>query len=99
MGRRNKWEMFFDGYAPNYMTEAFTKNTVKEIDFVLEELKLTPARASRIRALLPPSCPPNDKYRALPYIFATKETEFCHFKQSGKTHGAVEENKPKLGFF
>jgi SAM-dependent methyltransferase len=40
--RRNEWETFFDGHAPKYMNEAFTKNTVKEIDFVLEELKLKP---------------------------------------------------------
>lgn len=42
MTRRNEWEMFFDGHAPRYMNEAFTKNTLKEIDFVIEELKLKP---------------------------------------------------------
>jgi SAM-dependent methyltransferase len=41
--RRNEWEMFFDGHAPRYMDEAFTKNTVKEIDFVVKELKLKPS--------------------------------------------------------
>jgi len=40
MERQNEWKKFFDGYASNYMKEPFTKNTVKEIDFVIEELKL-----------------------------------------------------------
>jgi 2-polyprenyl-3-methyl-5-hydroxy-6-metoxy-1,4-benzoquinol methylase len=43
MKRRNEWEMFFDGHAPKYMNETFTRNTVKEIDFILEELKLKPS--------------------------------------------------------
>jgi cyclopropane fatty-acyl-phospholipid synthase-like methyltransferase len=38
--RRNEWEEFFDGHAPVYMDNAFTKNTVEEVDFVLEELSL-----------------------------------------------------------
>jgi 2-polyprenyl-3-methyl-5-hydroxy-6-metoxy-1,4-benzoquinol methylase len=42
MKRKNEWETFFDGYATNYMTETFTRNTVKEIDFTIEELKLVP---------------------------------------------------------
>lgn len=45
MTRRNEWEMFFDGYAPKYMNEAYTKNTVKEIDFVVKELKLKPGNS------------------------------------------------------
>jgi 2-polyprenyl-3-methyl-5-hydroxy-6-metoxy-1,4-benzoquinol methylase len=45
MTRRNEWEMFFDGYAPKYMNEAFTKNTVKEIDFVVKELTLKPSNS------------------------------------------------------
>jgi ubiquinone/menaquinone biosynthesis C-methylase UbiE len=40
MARRNEWQEFFDGHAPVYMDNSFTKNTVKEVDFVLEELKL-----------------------------------------------------------
>lgn len=40
MTKRNKWEEFFDGHAPVYMDNSFTKNTVKEVDFVLEELNL-----------------------------------------------------------
>lgn len=31
---------FFDAHAPHYMNNAFTKNTIKEVDFVIEELKL-----------------------------------------------------------
>jgi 2-polyprenyl-3-methyl-5-hydroxy-6-metoxy-1,4-benzoquinol methylase len=43
MTRRSEWEDFFDGYAPLYMREIFTKNTVKEVDFIIEELKLPPS--------------------------------------------------------
>nr|MDO8134575.1 class I SAM-dependent methyltransferase [Candidatus Njordarchaeum guaymaensis] len=42
MTGRNEWETFFDGHAPVYMKEVFTQNTVKEVDFVIEELKLQP---------------------------------------------------------
>ena len=42
MTRRNEWEEFFDGHAPVYMDNVFTKNTVGEVDFVLEELGLPP---------------------------------------------------------
>ena len=40
MTRRNEWEEFFDGHAPVYMDNSFTKNTVEEVEFVLEELGL-----------------------------------------------------------
>ena len=46
MTRRNEWEEFFDGHAPVYMDNSFTKNTVEEVDFVLEEL--SPPPGSRI---------------------------------------------------
>nr|MDO8099184.1 class I SAM-dependent methyltransferase [Candidatus Njordarchaeota archaeon] len=42
MRRGNEWEAFFNGYATLYMQEVFTKNTVKEVDFVIEELKIRP---------------------------------------------------------
>ena len=42
MTRRNEWEEFFDGHAPVYMDNSFTKNTVEEVEFVLEELRLPP---------------------------------------------------------
>lgn len=38
--RRNKWEEFFDGHAPVYMDNSFTRNTVQEVDFILKELRL-----------------------------------------------------------
>lgn len=40
--RRNEWEEFFDGHAPVYMDNSFTKNTAQEVDFVLKELRLPP---------------------------------------------------------
>ena len=42
MTRRNEWEEFFDGHAPVYMDNSFTRNTVEEVEFVLEELRLPP---------------------------------------------------------
>jgi cyclopropane fatty-acyl-phospholipid synthase-like methyltransferase len=42
MGPKQEWEQFFDGHAPIYMKNVWTRNTVKEIDFILEELKLEP---------------------------------------------------------
>ena len=38
----NEWEEFFDGHAPVYMDNPFTKNAVAEVEFVLEELRLPP---------------------------------------------------------
>jgi len=40
MTRKNEWEEFFDGHAPVYMDNSFTKNTVEEVAFVLGELGL-----------------------------------------------------------
>ena len=40
MTGKDAWETFFDGHAPVYMDNVFTKNTVPEVDFLLEELKL-----------------------------------------------------------
>jgi len=39
---QNAWEEFFDGHAPVYMDNSFTKNTVEEVDFILAELTLPP---------------------------------------------------------
>jgi SAM-dependent methyltransferase len=36
------WEEFFDHHAPHYMTNCFTKDTVREVAFLLEELQLPP---------------------------------------------------------
>lgn len=42
MTGRSAWEEFFDDHAPDYMTNPFTKNTVAEVGFLLEELELRP---------------------------------------------------------
>jgi len=42
MTKRADWEKFFDGHAPVYMDNCFTKNTVNEVDFLVEELRLKP---------------------------------------------------------
>ncbi len=42
MTERNEWQTFFNGHAPKYMNEPFTRNTKEEIEFILEELKLKP---------------------------------------------------------
>lgn len=40
MTAKNTWEAFFDAHAPVYEDNVFTKNTVREVDFLLEELSL-----------------------------------------------------------
>ena len=40
MTQKKEWEEFFDGFAPVYMKESFTRNTIYEVDFLIEELKL-----------------------------------------------------------
>jgi len=40
MTGRSQWEEFFNGHAPHYMNNSFTKNTMKEVEFILEEIKL-----------------------------------------------------------
>jgi SAM-dependent methyltransferase len=37
---KTSWERFFDAHAPVYMDNVFTKNTLREVDFLLEELDL-----------------------------------------------------------
>jgi cyclopropane fatty-acyl-phospholipid synthase-like methyltransferase len=37
---KGDWEQFFDGHAPQYMDNCFAKNTMAEVDFLLEELAL-----------------------------------------------------------
>ena len=41
----NNWQTFFDHHAPQYMDNVFTKNTLAEVDFLLEELDLPPGSA------------------------------------------------------
>ena len=42
MTEKSTWEAFFDAHAPVYEDNVFTKNTVLEVDFLLEELSLQP---------------------------------------------------------
>lgn len=37
---KNQWQQFFDGIAPDYDSEVFTRNTQAEVEFLCEELKL-----------------------------------------------------------
>lgn len=45
MTAKSTWESFFDAHAPIYEDNVFTKNTVHEVDFLLEELHLPPGGA------------------------------------------------------
>lgn len=40
MTYKNKWEVFFDGHAPQYMENVFTKGTKMEVDFLLKKINL-----------------------------------------------------------
>ena len=42
MSEKTIWETFFDAHAPIYEENEFTKNTVQEVDFLLEELGVSP---------------------------------------------------------
>ena len=42
MSAENEWQKFFDGHAPDYMGNVFTNNTLAEVDFLIDELKLPP---------------------------------------------------------
>ena len=39
----SKWADFFDGHAPEYDNNVFTRNTLEETDFLIEELGLAPS--------------------------------------------------------
>src|SRR5512136_27456 len=43
MTKKTDWERFFDGHAPVYMDNCYTKNTVREVDFLVDELRLKPS--------------------------------------------------------
>ena len=45
MSERNDWQQYFDGHAPCYMQNVFTRNTVAEVDFLVNELGLVPGSA------------------------------------------------------
>ncbi len=40
--KRSEWQKFFDGHAPVYMNNSFTKNTIMEVDFILDVLSIPP---------------------------------------------------------
>ena len=42
MTEKGSWETFFDAHPPNYEKNTFTKNALREADFLLEELSLLP---------------------------------------------------------
>ncbi len=42
MSETNSWERFFDQHAPVYDENVFTGNTLREVDFLLEELAVAP---------------------------------------------------------
>ena len=42
MSEKTTWERFFDAHAPIYDDNVFTKNTIREVDFLLDELHLPP---------------------------------------------------------
>lgn len=42
MREKSTWEEFFDAHAPIYEDNVFTKNTIREVDFLIDELSLQP---------------------------------------------------------
>ena len=40
MKTKTAFQEFFDGHAPNYLQNCFTKNTIAEVDFLIEVLRL-----------------------------------------------------------
>ena len=42
MSQKSAWEAFFDAHAPIYDQNEFTRNTVREVDFLIVELKIEP---------------------------------------------------------
>ncbi|HUK81447.1 MAG TPA: hypothetical protein VLZ12_02335 [Verrucomicrobiae bacterium] len=45
MTTKGNWEQFFDGHAPKYMENPWTTDTAREVDFLIDELRL-PAGAT-----------------------------------------------------
>ena len=45
------WREFFDSYAPQYMNEAFTADSVREVEFLVEVLGLPAGRHDPRRGL------------------------------------------------
>lgn len=45
MKEKSTWQQFFDAHAPLYEDNVFTKDTLREVEFLIEELQL-PAGSS-----------------------------------------------------
>jgi SAM-dependent methyltransferase len=45
MPEKSAWEEFFDAHAPIYEENVFTRNTLREVDFLTDELRLPPGGA------------------------------------------------------
>ncbi|MHC1770014.1 MAG: class I SAM-dependent methyltransferase [Verrucomicrobiia bacterium] len=41
MKAKTAWQEFFDGHAPHYLQNCFTKNTIAEVNFLIEALSLS----------------------------------------------------------
>ncbi len=41
MSANEGWRAFFDGHAPSYMQNVFTRNTLAEVEFLVDELRVT----------------------------------------------------------
>jgi len=42
MAEKSTWEVFFDAHAPIYDQNVFTKNTERDVGFLIDELHLPP---------------------------------------------------------
>jgi SAM-dependent methyltransferase len=42
MAKKHNWEVFFDAHAPIYDQQVYTTNTVREVEFLIDELQLLP---------------------------------------------------------
>jgi SAM-dependent methyltransferase len=42
MADSRQWQSFFDAHAPAYMSNCFVGNTLREVDFLIETLRLAP---------------------------------------------------------
>lgn len=51
MAEKSAWGAFFDAHAPIDGDNVFTKNTIPEVDSLIEELSLPPGAAIRRDAL------------------------------------------------
>lgn len=43
MSAKEGWRAFFDGHAPSYRQNVFTRNTLAEVEFLMAELRLQPS--------------------------------------------------------